>query len=379
MRVAVDALPLLIPSTGIAHYTRELMRRVGRAPEVELFLCYGLYWARELRETPLPYYDNLRRSARRAMPSTRALYGLLRQAVFSAGVRRRRIDLHHAPNFLPFRFSGPVVITVHDLSFIKYPETHPHDRVQHMHKFLPSAIERASFILVDSEFVRQEVLSQFTIPDEKVVTTLLGVSESFGAMPSERTATVLEKHKLAHGGYVLSVGTLEPRKNLLRTLEAYGSLAPATRKAFPLALVGGAGWRMEAMQDRLKALVRTGDVRLLGYVAQEELPALYAGAAAFVYPSLYEGFGLPVLEALASGVPTVTSNRGALLEIAGEAAVTVEPEDPVAIRQGLQAVLEPSPDRDRRIASGIAWARTFTWERCAEQTIQVYRRAVGQH
>jgi len=378
MRVAVDALPLLTPSTGIAQYTRELMRRVGRTADVELFFCYGLYWGRELREKPLPYFDNLRTSARAAIPSTRALYRLVRQAVFSAGVLRRRIDLHHAPNFLPSRFSGPIVITVHDLSFLKYPETHPEDRVRHMNKFLPSAIERASFILVDSEFVRQEVLSQFSISEEKVVTTLLGVSERFRAMPSEHTAAVLAKHKLARGGYILSVGTLEPRKNLLRTLEAYGSLPPATRKAFPLALVGTAGWRMEAMQDRLTALVRSGDVRLLGYVAQEELPALYAGAAAFVYPSLYEGFGLPVLEALASGAPTVTSNRGALLEIAGDAAVTVEPEDPLAIRQGLEAVLEPSPERDKRVARGVAWARTFTWERCAEQTIQVYRRAVGQ-
>jgi alpha-1,3-rhamnosyl/mannosyltransferase len=135
---------------------------------------------------------------------------------------------------------------------------------------------------------------------------------------------------------------------------------------------------MDALQERLKTLLRSGDVRMLGYVAQDELPALYAGAGAFVYPSLYEGFGFPVLEALASGIPTVTSNRGALLEIAGNAAITVEPEDPFSIRQGLESVLEPSLDREKRIARGVAWARTFTWERCAEQTVQVYRRAIQE-
>jgi len=255
---------------------------------------------------------------------------------------------------------------------------HPEDRVRHMNKLLPSAIERATFVLVDCESVRQEVLSQFPVPGEKVVTTLLGVSESFRAMPPDQTAPVLAKYGLARGNYILSVGTLEPRKNLIRTLEAYSSLPQPTRKAFPLALVGTAGWRMNALQERLKTLLRSGDVRMLGYVAQDELPALYAGAGAFVYPSLYEGFGLPVLEALASGVPTVTSNRGALLEIAGDAALTVEPEDPVAIREGLQSVLESSLDRRERIARGVAWARTFTWERCAEQTVQVYRRAIHE-
>src|SRR5687768_5297371 len=135
---------------------------------------------------------------------------------------------------------------------------------------------------------------------------------------------------------------------------------------------------MEGLQQRLRALVRSGDVRLLGYVAHDELPLLYAGAATFVYPSLYEGFGLPVLEALASGVPAVTSNRGSLVEIAGDAAITVEPEDALAIPRGLEAGLQFFVERNERIARGIAWARTFTWERCAEQTVQVYRQAVGQ-
>src|SRR5687768_4575849 len=196
MRVAVDALSLLIPHTGIGHYTRELMRRVGAMSGVDLFFCYGLYWARELREAPAPYLDDLRRSARAAIPSVRALYGLVRQGVFSVGAWQRRIDMHHAPSFLPYRFSGPIVITVHDLSFLRYPEAHPKDRVRHLNTYLPPAIERANYVFVDSDFVRHEVLSEFNVSAQKVVTTPLGVSDRFRPMRPEETEAVMRKHRL---------------------------------------------------------------------------------------------------------------------------------------------------------------------------------------
>ncbi len=375
LQLAVDASPLLTPFTGISRYTRELMERVAATPGVETHLCYGLYWDRALRAEPLRHFDDVRRSVRSVLPGARVLYRALQQAVFSAGVSRRHIAVYHSPNFLPLRFGGPTVITVHDLSHLRYPETHPADRVRVLERGLPRAIERARYVLVDSEFVRQEVLATFAVAPEKVVTVPLGVSAGFRPRPRAETASALSKHGLAHGGYVLTVGTLEPRKNLAGTLEAYCGLPEVVRKRFPLVLVGAAGWKMEGMNRRLAALAHSGDVRRLGFVSQEELPALYAGAAAFLYPSIYEGFGLPVLEAMASGVLVVTSNRSSLVEVAGDAAMTVDPEDPAAIRAALESMLEESPERTTRIARGIAWARPFTWERCAEQTIAVYRSA----
>ena len=187
---------------------------------------------------------------------------------------------------------------------------------------------------------------------------------------------MLERYGLAHGRYILSVGTLEPRKNLVGTLEAFALLPAQLRSAYPLALVGMAGWKMEHMSARIDALASEGHVKPMGYVADEDLPHLYAGAAAFIYPSIYEGFGLPVLEALATGTPVVTSNRASLKEVAGKEAATLDPEDFAGLGAALREALEGgggSSARERR----IAWARTFTWQRCAEQTLAVYRRALS--
>lgn len=373
--VAIDASPLLTSFTGIAQYTRELAQRVMRTAGIEAHFCYGLYWDRALRSEPVRHFDEVRRSVRNILPGSRIVYRTLQQAVFSAGARSRHIDVYHSPIFLPLRFPGPTVVTVHDLSHIRFPETHPADRVRVLQRQLPRAIERARYVLVDSDFVRREVLATFGTPADRVVTISLGVSLAFRRRVGAETAAVLSKHGLASGRYVLSVGTLEPRKNVLGTLEAYCGLPESVRKAYPLVLVGAKGWKMEATNRRLAELVRSREIRRLGYVPQEELPILYAGAAAFVYPSLYEGFGLPVLEAMASGVPVVTSNSSSLVEVAGDAALTVDPQDAGAIRAALHSVLEESAERSTRIARGIEWARRFTWERCAEQTVAVYRDA----
>jgi alpha-1,3-rhamnosyl/mannosyltransferase len=376
LNLAIDALALLSPSTGIARYTRELVSQFMTSPEVRPFLHYGFRWSTELREAPVPGIVSAKNAFKRVVPQSYEVMRALRQVSFSLGARRHGIDLYHAPNFLPLRFSGPTVITVHDLSFMRYPQTHPKERVQVMERRLPEAIRRSRFVLVDSDFVRGEVMEVYGAPADKVVTTHLGVSERFRPMSPQETLPVLERYRLAHGGYILSVGTLEPRKNLVGTLEAFALLPAQLRSAYPLALVGMAGWKMEHMSARIDALASEGHVKPMGYVADEDLPYLYAGARAFIYPSIYEGFGLPVLEALAAGTPVVTSNRASLKEVAGREAATLDPDDYAGLGRALHQALEGdggTPAREKR----IAWARTFTWQRCAEQTVAVYRRALS--
>ena len=312
---------------------------------------------------------------KRVIPQSYEVMRAMRQLSFFVGSRRHRIDLYHAPNFLPLAFGGPTVITVHDLSFIRYPETHPKERVRVLEKRLPKDIARSEFVLVDSDFVRNEVLQVYGVAADKVVTTYLGVSERFRPMAAGETRAVLERHGLRHAEYVLSVGTLEPRKNLAGTLQAFGLLPAELRRRYPLAVVGMMGWHVDAVSSRLAALAEHGSVKPLGYVHDDDLPYLYAGARAFMYPSIYEGFGLPVLEAMAAGVPVVTSNRASLKEVAGAFAATLDPDDHAALGEALREALETSGDpaaREKR----VAWARTFTWQRCARATIAVYERAL---
>ncbi len=354
------------------------MARVADAPGVEAHYFSGYRWSRQMRARPVPGAGSIKNAVKALVPRAYDVERAVRQAAFSTGARRRRIDLYHAPSFIPLAFAGPTVITVHDLSHLRYPETHPASRVAMLGKRLPAALRDAACVLVDSDFVRGELLAEFSLPQEKVVTTQLGVSPRFRPMEREEAAPALARYGLDYGRYVLSVGTLEPRKNLAATLDAYSALPPAVRAAHPLVLAGVTGWRMETLEKRIAAMVRAGEVRAPGYVPEEDLPALYAGAAVFAYPSLYEGFGLPVLEAMASGVPVVTSNRSSLAEVAGDCAQMIEPEDRDALSGALQAMLEPSAERRQRVARGLAWAKTFTWERCAEQTLAVYRRALGE-
>ena len=182
MRVAIDALALLSPTTGIARYTRELVGQLRSLPDIELHLQYGLGWSRELREAPVPSIGWLKAAFKSAVPAPYQVLRAARQIAFSAGVARKKIGLYHAPAFLPLSFSGPTIITIHDLSFLRYPAAHPAERVRVLNRHLPRAIEKSSFVLVDSDFVRGEVLEAYRAPADKVVTTHLGVSERFHPM-----------------------------------------------------------------------------------------------------------------------------------------------------------------------------------------------------
>lgn len=377
MKLAMDAFLLLSPMTGIGRYIRQLVQELVRRPGLEVELFYGLRWSRELRQAPVPGIGRAKALVKKLVPAPYTLLRLSRQLAFTAGASRRGIDVYHAPAFLPLRFNGPTVITVHDLAFVRFPQMHSAAMVRAVNSRLPRAIEKAAFVLVDSEFVREEVLAVYGPRPEKVITTPLGVSEAFRPLTAEEARPVLARHKLVHGQYILTVGTLEPRKNLRGALRAYGMLPAALRARYPLVLAGMPGWQLEDLTGELEAGARKGDLKPLGYVADADLPSLYAGARAFLYPSLYEGFGLPVLEAFACGAPVVTSNGSSLKELAADYAATVDPADPAAVSTALREALEGRDDAPEERERRIAWARSFTWARCAERTAHVYQRALG--
>lgn len=377
LNVAFGGIALLSPLTGIGQYAWHLGHGLRELPDLDLDFFYDTGFSRELRQGASIITGRVRGLARRLMPNAYALRRAVQQRRFDSGVRRKRYDVYHEPNYLALRFNGPTIITVHDLSWIRYPHTHPVERVRAMDRYFEPALRDAALLLTDSAFVKSEILEVFGFDADRILPIPLGLDPVFRPLTAAQTQPVLHPLELTHGAYLLSVGTLEPRKNLHTTIAAYASLPPSVREHHPLVLAGMRGWRTTAIEQLLEPLVASGHVRMLGYLERQDLATVTAGALALVYPSLYEGFGLPPLEAMGCGVPAITSNVSSLPEVVGDAGIQVSPMDVDALAQAMRSMIED--DRLRRQFSAKALARSapFTWERCVQETAAAYRRAAA--
>ena len=358
--------------TGIGEYTLRLVEALLEGDDVDELYAYHRLGPQRLLEPPAIRHP--RRSLyQTTLRRTRRLAGiLLRRAPLSPGPD----SVYHAPNYLPARFNGPTVVTVHDLSHIHYAHYHPRARVVAMERLLPRALERANAVIVGSDYVAAEVRAWFGLPAARVHAIHHGVDSAFRPLNDDAIRPTLDRYGLVPGGYLLCLATLEPRKNLHRLISAFEALPGALRAQYPLVLAGAVGWRNADIRERIDRLEARGELRHLGYLPAEDRAPLYSGAHGFAYPALYEGFGLPPLEAMACGTPVMTSNRSAMPEVAGDAALVVDPEDIDAMGEGLRRLCEDTPLRERLGRAGPARAADFTWARCAAATAAVYRAAL---
>lgn len=379
LRLAVNAVPLRYPAAGIGQYIRHLTAAVTARGDIDIRYFYGTHWRRRAHVAARPLENIAKRAVRTTIPLSYVLMRFAQRPVFARGVRSFHPDVYHEPNYVAFPFRGPTVVTVHDLSFVHFPETHPAARLRHLDRYLPGTLARAAHVITDSEEVRRETMACFQLPPERVTAIHLGVDASFAPRDEASCHAILTRHGLTHGGYVLSVGTLEPRKNLSAAIQAHSALPMRLRREshMPLVIVGQRGWLSRDLDKMIRAGEAAGWLRFLTYVPQAELPILYAGARLFVYPSRYEGFGLPVAEAMASGVPVITSSVSCLPEVAGNAAELVDPDDVGGLAAALTRLVEDEARRAELRARGIERARGFSWQRCAEKTVAVYRRVTG--
>ncbi|MFM9991242.1 MAG: glycosyltransferase family 4 protein [Burkholderiaceae bacterium] len=382
MKILVIATPLLMPLTGIGQYIRSLFTAMDKMPDADINMYYGLRCEKGVRPLSSPTVQKVTRTLsvlQRLIPRARTLRRVAEKALFSHHTSSSAGQtLHHEPSYLPLPYNGPQVVTVCDLSCFDHPQTHPKERVELMQRNMPAAIAKADHIIVISEATGAALQRWFNVDKSRITNTYLAADPRFQPQLADTLAVALASLGLRTEAYVLCVGTLEPRKNLTTLFLAYGELPAALRQRYPLVVAGMSGWNTEALLKSAENLIRRGELRLLGYVADAVIPSLYAGAAAFCYPSRYEGFGLPALEAMASGVPVITSNQTSLPEVEGDAGLMFDTDDVDSLREQLQRLLEDRAFAEMLDQRGLARSRMFSWERCAKETFAVYEKVLQQ-
>ena len=374
LRIGLNGIPLLSPLTGIGHYTSSLARAIGAESDIELTLFYGRHWSHEIRQAPIARIENWKRLVKALVPAPYTLMRAVQQLPFATGARN--LDLFHDPTGFPLAGAAATVSTVHDLTWERFPEAHPPQRVRAFSRMFGRALSRSSHLICDSEFVRAELIERHGVAPEKVTAIPLAARATFSPL-RQSTPPDLSGHGLFHRQYLLAVGTIEPRKNLDAVVRAHAALPGDTRKRFPLVIVGMKGWLTSRLESLIEAGVRSREIRVLGYVDDEELARLYASARMLIYPSLYEGFGLPPLEAMASGTPVITSNVSSLPEVVGDAGIQVDPHDVDALRDAIRLLSEDDERWEALRSAGLARAAQFSWERCARETLAVYQKVLA--
>jgi glycosyltransferase involved in cell wall biosynthesis len=282
-----------------------------------------------------------------------------------------RVDLFHATDFVlpPTLPRTRTLLTVHDLSFVRTPEATAPSLKAYLDVVVPRSARRADHILADSMATKTDLQALYDLPEDKITVLLSGVDPRFRPLPFDMTMRT--RYRLGERPYILSVGTVQPRKNYGRLIAAVARLR-AQGHDVSLVIVGGKGWLDDPIYAALDAAGMRDHVHFTGFADEADLPMLYAGALCFAFPSLYEGFGLPVLEAMACGIPVMTSNLSSLPEVAGDAAILVDPHDLDALAEALGQLIENSELRARLIAAGLARAAQFSWEQSAAQLRAVY-------
>jgi alpha-1,3-rhamnosyl/mannosyltransferase len=374
MRIALNARILQAPRTGIGHYVAELATALAHEPDVELSLFHGWGWSSTLPEAAMPGYSRLTPLLRQ-VPGAYQARRWLEQKRFDQRPSQA-IDLYHEPSLWPLSFDGPTVITLHDLTHLHYPDSQPPARLREIERRLADGVHRARLILTDSQHIANEAQAWFALPAERFVVAPLGVAARFHPREPEAIDRVLKAHGVEAREYFLCVGTLEPRKNLTQALRAHALLPETVRQRFPLLIAGMAGWQRQQFNDELASALASGHVCLLGYLPDEDLAQLLAGARALVFPSLYEGFGLPVLEAMASGTPVILTGISAMPEVAGDAGNYIEAHDPDTLRDAMQRLIDDPAHWQACREAGLQRAKLFSWERCATVTARAYRQAM---
>ncbi len=373
MRIGIMGRSLRAQQAGVGRYTRNLIEAMceefpGNNPTVFLTQDHTALSRQDFTPVRAPF----------PTPNeyTRAFW---EQTVVPREVHRRKIDLYHSPNYiLPLALRCPSVVTVHDVIFRSQPGFHRWQSRLYLSFFTAWAVRRANRLIAVSHTTAQELARCYPEAADKTEVIYQGIDPIFQTRPTPEQIRAFKREKGIEQPYILFVGTLEPRKNLERLLEAYRRLVEGWPLPHHLVICGAVGWHTRPLQRVLAHTSVRHRIRLTGYVPHEELPLWYAAADLFVYPSLFEGFGLPPLEAMACRTPVVTSATASLPEVVDDAAVLVPPTDTDAITEAMARVLSCPELADRLRDSGQRRVRQFAWQTTARRVKELYARVLAE-
>lgn len=367
MRIGLDGIPLAFNRTGVGHYTFELAQALTRvAPDYRFEFFYPSTFA------PVNISGAVR--------AVRVPVGPVGRHWWSTGlpkfVRRERLDLFHGTNYdVPLWRQCATVLTVHDLSLLLFPETHEKQSVKRARRRLPVMTRTADAVIVPTEAIRREVAEYFGVSAEKLFVVHEAPREFFA--PVDRAATIPTRQKFGIGeDFILSVGTIEPRKNLETLIASFEQVVAASGNV-QLVIAGARGWLSGPIFNAIQHSPVRHLIVLTDYLHDSDLRDLYSSCRAFIYPSLYEGFGLPPLEAMACGAPVIGGSIPALIETIGDAALLVEPKDVEGLASAIIEVLGDEELRDRLSISGYERAKNFSWDKAAVETLAIYEKVLS--
>jgi glycosyltransferase involved in cell wall biosynthesis len=357
-KILINGLQLGNLNTGVQYYTQQLYK------ELKIIETDDLVF--DLMRSPV--------SRIRFSNNNRLRRIIFENIILPPYLYKSNYSLYHSPNYvLPYLLNSPSVLTIHDLITLDYPKLCQIESSIYFRLLLSRSIKKATRIIAVSKKVKDDILRHFTVPDEKIDVIYHGINQIF---KKTKNISILDKYHLPNR-YFLFVGNIEPKKNLERLIRAFDLFRKTTKLKHKLIIVGKKGWKYKPVFKTVAELSLNNEIIFTGYVPEEDLPAIYSMADLFVFPSLYEGFGIPPLEAMSCEIPVIVSNKGALPEITGGNCIQVNPYDINNIAESMHTLITDEDLRSRYVEQGKSWVNKFTWNKTACKTIKVYKKALN--
>lgn len=380
MRIGIDCRTILNPdkgeAAGVGHYTYQLVRHLSEhAPKDAEFV---FFFDEKVADAKL---EKFKKEGIEAKFFPFIQYKTFLPLAYShflvtAFLRRENLDLLHSPiPHLPLSYNNPAVVTVHDLAIYKYPKLFPSGQQVSTKVVVPRTLKKAKKIVAVSQATKNDIIELFDIPEDKIEVIYNGLDKRFFERASEKEIEEIKARYNIKKRYILFIGTLEPRKNIERLVEAFNRVR-AKKTDWQLVVAGREGWSAEKIYEKAMSSPYRKDIIFTGYIAADDVNPLLSGAEIFVSPSIYEGFGMPVTEALAQGLPVITSKYGSLPEVAGKAAILIDPYEVTDIAGAINLLIEDKKFRDEIREIGFKQAQKYSWEKCARDTLKVYQQAL---